>query len=82
MNLLNMVVMAWAVYLRRQEIHNLRMCDLTWTEDSLKVWVHNTKNDKQGEGHQASLRLQHAKHERRDDWRPFALGTQNNFWVI
>ena len=55
LNLVNIVVLAWAVFLRKQEIINLKLCDLQWEQDKLRVWVQNTKNDKQGEGRESCV---------------------------
>ena len=54
-NLVNLVAISWSVYLRRQEITQLRLCDLTWSEGELLVRVQNTKNDKRGEGRESRL---------------------------
>lgn len=59
-NCVNIVLLGWAAFLRRQELVNLRLCDLTWLEDKLVVWVQNTKNDKQGEGRESEI---HASEE-------------------
>lgn len=78
LNLVNIVMVAWAVFLRRQEIVNLRLCDLTWEADKLRVWVQNTKNDKQGEGRES---LVHAE-EKTSDCRGLMEEIKNGLLAV
>ena len=43
--LVALVIVAWSVFLRRQEISEMQVCDVTWRQDGADFLVRKTKND-------------------------------------
>lgn len=39
------IILGWACFLRKSELLNLQLCDLTWAEAKLEVLIRKTKND-------------------------------------